>query len=80
MARYLDQVPEAGYIAVVKVRWTCIGGEGDENGSTWRYGIYNSRGVAASQAKKVAGRMARPGHMVDWWVMEAKTTWSRVNN
>jgi hypothetical protein len=77
--RYLEQAPTAGYIAVVKTRWKCIGGEGDENSATYRYGIYNTKGVATSQAKKVAGRNKRPGVTVEWWVMEAETTWVRVN-
>jgi hypothetical protein len=79
MARYLDQVPEAGYIAVVKTSWKCIGGEGEENGITYRYGIYNTKGVATAQAKKVAARRRSSGVTVDWWVMEAETTWMRVN-
>lgn len=77
MARYLEEAPDAGYIAVVKASRTDV--LDVTRTTTSRYGIYNTRGVATSQAKKVAGRMERAGLKTDWWVMEAQTTWVRVN-
>jgi len=78
MARYLSEIPEAGYMAVVSQRWKCIGGKGDENGYTLRYGIYNTPGVATAQAKKVAKSNRSPGVTVEWWIEKAETTWERV--
>lgn len=79
MARYLDGIPEAGYMAVVSVRWRYIGVAGDENGFMRRCGIYNTPEVATARAKKMADEHASYYRQVTWWIEKAETSWTRVD-
>jgi len=79
MARYLVGIPDAGYIAVVRMTGPDPFLHYEDQTWSLRFGIYNTPGVATAQAKKVAKRRERPDTKVEWWIEKAETTWVRVN-